>query len=196
MDDPHPGRPLEESDAGKHRRHPHHPTFIAMKFPVSNAASSLLQTIHFRGLSGEQALLTTLVSQNPATNSRVRARAKALLLLDEGATVIEAAAKTLMSRRSAFELIRRFRSGGLCHALLGAHASQEQRVWLSLSPSSPPRVHLKYRRSQAKRSIDSTLSPSTSLRVISDTRLSSTGQTCCSKADRDADHHHHGGLTR
>lgn len=167
-----------------------------MKFPVSHATATLLQTIHFTGLSGEQALLATLVSQNPATDGRVRARAKVLLLLDEGATVIEAASKVLMSRRSVVELIRRFRTGGLCDALLGSHASQEQRIWLSLSPSSPPHVHLKYRRAQAKRSVDSPPAPSISETVHSAARLSPTRQTCRLKAEPKADPRHPGVLAR
>lgn len=167
-----------------------------MKFPASQATATLLQTIHFPGLSGEQALLATLVSQNPATNNRVRTRARALLVLDEGATVIEAAAITLMSRRSVIELIRRFRSGGLNHALLGIHASQEDRVWLSLSPSSPPRVHLKYLRSRARRLIDSPPASSSSPRVTEPARSSPTGQRCGSKTCHEADQDHLGGLVR
>lgn len=127
-----------------------------MKNKVRKAAAALLQSLSFNGLSAEQALLATLVTQNPATDPRVRSRARSLLLLHDGATVAEAAQAARTSRRRIYDLIRRFRKGGLCHALLGIHASQERRVWLTLSPSSQPRVRLKFRRPTPQQLIDNT----------------------------------------
>jgi hypothetical protein len=127
-----------------------------MKNKAREAATTLLQSMSFKGLSDEQALLASLVSQNPATDLQVRSRARSLLLLHDGATVAEVAQATGTSRRRIFNLILRFHAGGLCHALLGIHASQERRIWLSLSPSSPPRVHLKFRGSHSKPLIDNT----------------------------------------
>ncbi|MES2597710.1 MAG: helix-turn-helix domain-containing protein [Verrucomicrobiota bacterium] len=131
--------------------------------------AALLETIRFTGLSGEQTLLATLVSKNPSTHSRTRIRARALLLLNDGATVIEAATKAFLSTRSVVDLIRRFSRGGLCHALLGAHATPEQKVWLALSPSSPERVQLKYRDARVQRSADAPR-----LASVSGTRRGST----------------------
>lgn len=111
--------------------------------------------ISFPGLSDEQALITTLVSQNPAANSRLRSRARSLLLLHDGATPAEVTHETSTSRRSILDLIQRFRSGGLCSALLGTHPSSEGRMWLTLSPDGPPRVRLKSPLTITKRAVDS-----------------------------------------
>lgn len=125
--------------------------YYAMKTIARRAAASLLETLNFTGLSGEQALLATIVSENPATDARVRKRAKSLLLLDEGATVSEVRRSTAISRRSLTELVHRFRTGGLCAALLGLHASAASRAWLTLSPSSAFRVQFQPASSAKKR---------------------------------------------
>jgi len=113
--------------------------------------------ISFPGLSDEQALITTLVSQNPAAHPRLRSRARSLLLLHDGATPSEVTHETSTSRRSILDLIHRFRAGGLCSALLGNHASSEGRMWLTLSPGGPPRVRLKSPLTNPKRVVDSSL---------------------------------------
>lgn len=102
----------------------------------------LLAMITFPGLSDEQALITALVSQNPAANERLRSRARTLLLLNDGATPAEVTHDTHTSQRSVLDLIHRFRKGGLCQALLGTRATSAGRAWLTLSPEGPPRVHL------------------------------------------------------
>ena len=89
-----------------------------MKTILRRAASSLLETLNFTGLSGEQALLATIVSENPFTDPHVSQRARSLLLLDGGATASEVRHSVAISRRSLTDLIQRFRTGGLCAALL------------------------------------------------------------------------------
>lgn len=116
--------------------------YYAMKTIARRAAASLLETLNFTGLSGEQALLATIVSENPYTDPHVSQRAKSLLLLDGGATASEVRRSIAISHRSLVDLIHRFRTGGLCAALLGLHASHARRAWLTLSPSTPPRVKL------------------------------------------------------
>lgn len=107
----------------------------------STAASSA----SFSGLSGEQVLLATLVKQNPTAEAQVRRRAQILLHLHHGRDVSETARLTGGDRRLVQDLIARFAHGGLCEALLGIHASPEQRVWLNLTPTQPPRVRLQSR---------------------------------------------------
>lgn len=114
----------------------------AMKKLILRSTQSLLQTLAFDGLSAEQSLLAAIVSQNPTTDRRVRQRAQSLLLLDGGATSAEVSSRTSISRRSLGSLIQRFSKGGLCAAILGVHASPQRRAWLTLSPSSAPRVQL------------------------------------------------------
>jgi hypothetical protein len=113
-----------------------------MKKTTLHTARALLQTLAFTGLSDEQSLLATLVSQNPGTDKRVRQRAQSLLLLNDGATATEVSTSLALSRRCLRELIQRLRIHGLCAALLGAHASRARRAWLALSPCSIPHVHL------------------------------------------------------
>lgn len=120
-----------------------------------NPTHFLLAMISFPGLSDEQALITALVSQNPSINKRLRDRARSLLLLNDGATPAEVTQDTSTSRRSILDLISRFRSGGLQHALLGLRASHKERVWLTLSPSSAPSVQLARPVIKKKHMIDS-----------------------------------------
>jgi hypothetical protein len=130
--------------------------YHVMKTIARHASASLLETLHFTGLSGEQALLATIVSENPSTDSRVRKRARSLLLLDEGATALEVRRSTAISRRSLTELVQRLRTSGLCAALLGLHASAASRAWLTLSPSSALRVQFQPASSATKRTADAT----------------------------------------
>lgn len=116
--------------------------YQVMKPLARHAAASLLETLHFTGLSGEQALLATIVSENPFSDPHVSQRARSLLLLDGGATASEVRHSIAISRRSLADLIQRFRTGGLCAALLGLHSSQARRAWLTLSPSASPRVKI------------------------------------------------------
>ncbi|WP_170266668.1 helix-turn-helix domain-containing protein [Brevifollis gellanilyticus] len=155
--------------------------------------AALLETLRFTGLSGEQALLATLVSQNPSTHARTRTRARALLLLNEGATVVEAAYKALLSRRGVVDLIRRFSEGGLCHALLGPHATQEQKVWLNLSPSSPERVQLAFPELSARKS--STISAA-SREGFALMRADSARPSCRPKTRQESGPHHAAVLAR
>ncbi len=134
-----------------------------MKTITRHAATSLLETLKFTGLSGEQALLATIVSENPSTDARVRKRARSLLLLDEGATASEVRRSTAISRNSLTELVQRFRTGGLCAALLGLHASAASRAWLTLSPSSALRVQFQPATSAKKFVADAIPSSSPSL---------------------------------
>ena len=158
-----------------------------MKTFFSHAASNLLQTPSFTGLSPEQSLLATLVSQNPATDRRVRQRAQSLLLLDGGATTAEVSNSTAVSQRSLMELIQRLRTGGLCAALLGAHASRERRAWLTLSPSSAPHVHLQTHSSRVKRVVDSGQRAVISITNVITAPLSPPGHACCCKSNIKAD---------
>jgi|GEM_PF-2629493 len=167
---------------------------VAMKKLILQSTQSLLQTLCFTGLSAEQSLLATIVSQNPATDRRIRQRAQSLLLLDGGATSAEVSSSTAMSRRSLADLIQRFRTGGLCAAILGAHASRQRRVWLTLSPSSAPRVHLQTLPATAKRVIDNRRQAAISTTNQVAVTLSPTKQACCCKPDSSpADPHHQGG---
>ncbi|MBB5033783.1 helix-turn-helix domain-containing protein [Prosthecobacter vanneervenii] len=154
----------------------------AMKKLILRSTQSLLQTLAFTGLSAEQSLLATIVSQNPTTDRRVRQRAQSLLLLDGGATSAEVSSRTSMSRRSLGDLIQRFRTGGLCAAILGAHASPQRRAWLTLSPSSAPRVQLQ-RQPSARRAIPSTeaAAPSAAEKTTTASRIESA--RCCCHSD-------------
>jgi len=169
--------------------------YHAMKTIARQAAVSLLETLQFTGLSGEQALLATIVSENPFTDPHVCQRAKSLLLLDGGATASEVRRRAAISRRSLVDLIHRFRVGGLCAALLGLHASQARRAWLTLSPSTPPRVQIQRAGRTAKRVIDKATPSFTSTPRDIAVALSQTRQACCCKKDIcQADPHHQGGL--
>ena len=75
--------------------------YHAMKTIARQAAVSLLETLHFTGLSGEQALLATIVSENPFTDPQVCQRAKSLLLLDGGATASEVRRRAAISQPCA-----------------------------------------------------------------------------------------------
>jgi hypothetical protein len=167
---------------------------IAMKKLVFQSTQSLMQTLILTGLSEEQSLLATIVCQNPSTDSRVRQRAQSLLLLDGGATSAEVSSSTAMSRRSLAELIQRFRTGGLCAAILGSHASPKRRAWLTLSPSSAPRVHLQPLPTSSKRVIDNGQQTAISTTKHFAVTLSPTKQACCCKpVSPPADPHHQGG---
>lgn len=171
--------------------------YHAMKTIARHAAASLLETLNFTGLSGEQALLATIVSENPYTDPHVSQRAKSLLLLDRGATASEVRHSIAISRRSLVDLIHRFRTGGLCAALLGLHASHARRAWLTLSPSTPPRVKLQPAGRTAKRVIDKATPSVTSTPNDIAAELSPTRQACCCKTDvHQADPHHQGGPTQ
>ncbi len=171
--------------------------YYTMKTLAHRAAASLLETLNFTGLSGEQALLATIVSENPFTDPYVSQRAKSLLLLDRGATASEVRHSVAISRRSLVDLIHRFRTGGLCAALLGLHASQARRAWLTLSPSSPPRVQIQPASRTAKRIIDNAAPAATSTSKVIAAVLSPTRQACCCKTDvHQADLHHSGGPTQ
>lgn len=165
-----------------------------MKTIAHRASASLLDTLHFTGLSGEQALLATIVSENPTTDPKVRQRAKSLLLLDGGATAAEVRRNLSISPRSLAELIQRFSSGGLCDALLGSHASQASRVWLTLSPASPPQVRFQPANRLRKRVVDTATPSATSTARVIAAPLSPPRQACCCKTDvPQADPHHQGG---
>ena len=167
---------------------------IAMKNLILQSTQSLMQTLIFTGLSAEQSLLATIVCQNPATDRRVRQRAQSLLLLDGGATSAEVSSSTAMSRRSLAELIQRFRTGGLCAAILGSHASPKRRAWLTLSPSSAPRVHLQHLPASTKRVIDNGRQAAISTTNHIAVTLSPRKQACCYKpVSSPADPHHQGG---
>ncbi|MDB6003544.1 MAG: hypothetical protein JWR15_531 [Prosthecobacter sp.] len=168
--------------------------YHTMKTIARHAAASLLETLHFTGLSGEQVLLATIVSENPFSDPHVSQRAKSLLLLDGGATAAEVRRSVAMSRRSLADLIQRFRTGGLCAALLGLHASQARRAWLTLSPSSQPRVQLQLTDKTPKRVIDNAVPAATSTAKVISAPLSPTRQACCCNTDNSpADPHHQGG---
>lgn len=167
-----------------------------MKSSATHAASTLLQTMHFTGLSGEQALLATLVSQNPATHPQIRRRARSLLLLNEGATVAEAARELGGSPRAVAAVVRRFVQGGFCQAVLGSHASRESRVWLTLSPSSRPRVRLQPAASAVKRAIDTEAASATCTPDHKAGPLSPRRQTCRLKKDLRTHPPHAGGPAR
>ena len=167
---------------------------IAMNKRILQSTQSLIQTLLFTGLSAEQSLLATIVCQNPATDSRVRKRAQSLLLLDGGASSAEVSSSTAMSRRSLAELIQRFRTGGLCAAILGAHASRKRRAWLTLSPSSAPRVQLQSVPASTKRVIDNGRQAAISTTKEITVSLSPPRQACCCHSTIKADPHHQGGL--
>ena len=168
--------------------------YHTMKTIARRAASSLRETLNFTGLSGEQALLATIVSENPFIDPHVSQRARSLLLLDGGATASEVSHSVAISRRSLTDLIQRFRTGGLCAALLGLHASQARRVWLTLSPATPPRVQLHPVGRTAKRVIDKTTPAATSTAKVIAAPLSPPRQACCCNTDNSlADPHHQGG---
>ncbi len=171
--------------------------YHTMKTIARRAASSLLETLNFTGLSGEQALLATIVSENPFTDPHVSQRARSLLLLDGGATASEVTHSVAISRRSLVDLIQRFRTGGLCAALLGLHASQARRAWLTLSPATPPRVQIQPAGRTAKRVIDKAAPAATSTDKVIAASLSPPRQACCCKTDvHQADPHHSGGPAR
>lgn len=152
---------------------------IAMKKLILRSTQSLLQTLAFPGLSAEQSLLATIVCQNPATNNRVRKRARSLLLLNSGATSSEVSNSAAISRRSLGDLIQRFASGGLCAAILGDHASLENRTWLSLNPSSAPSVQLQRRPSSRRRQPDDSYGEHASDNTASSIRNTSAQPSGC-----------------
>ncbi|MBK8091092.1 MAG: helix-turn-helix domain-containing protein [Verrucomicrobiaceae bacterium] len=153
-----------------------------------------METLYFTGLSYEQTLLATIVSENSKIDPKVRQRAKSLLLLDDGATADEVCRSLSISPRRLAELIHRFRTGGLCEALLGWQVSQASRVWLTLTPSSPPQVQLQPISRIKKRVIDTPSPAATSKATVIAAPLSSTRQACCGKTDvHQADPHHQGG---
>jgi hypothetical protein len=142
--------------------------YHAMKTFARRAASSLLETLNFTGLSGEQALLATLVSENPYSDPHVSQPAE------------EVRRSVAISRRSLLDLIERFRSGGLCAALLGLHASQARRAWLTLSPATSPRVQIQPATRTARRLLIDNAAPAATSTLSS---LSPTRQACCCKTD-------------
>lgn len=115
--------------------------------------ATFLRNFRFKGLSGEQALLAATVSKNTAAESRVRRRAMSLLLLHRGSSPDEVISITGLSSRSLVDMIQRFLTHGFCAAVLGNRASLKHQTWLTLRPSSPPRVRLQTRAS-VKRAID------------------------------------------
>jgi hypothetical protein len=158
---------------------------------------ALIDTLRFTGLSAEQELLATLAAQNPNAAPSVRLNAKSLLLLNEGATVAEVAQRLSVSHRLITSLITRFKIGGFCHAVLGTNSSQAGRIWLSLSPASPPQLML-LRGSRWRKCVIDTATPSatSNITVIADP-LSPTRQACCLKTDvHQADPLHRGGQER
>ena len=88
----------------------------------------------FTGLSGEQRVLVEQVSASSGVFASVRNRARALLLLDQGAPVDQIQSSIAMDRRTVRSLIVRHRKGGVCAALLGIRHSPKRRHWLALSP--------------------------------------------------------------
>ncbi len=162
-----------------------------------SSAKALMDTLRFTGLSGEQALLATLASQNPATSPSIRLHAKSLLLLNEGATVAEVSRQLSLSRRSISTLIWRFENCGFCTAVLGSHASQASRVWLSLSPASPPKVQFQRSGRSRKRTVDTATASATCTSRVIAAPLSSSKQACCCQTDvHQADPNHQGGHER
>lgn len=87
----------------------------------------------FAGLSGEQRVLVEQVSANTGVFAAIRKRARALLLLDQGAPVDQIESSVAMDRRTVRSLIQRHRQGGVCAALLGTKHSPRKRYWLALS---------------------------------------------------------------
>jgi hypothetical protein len=99
----------------------------------SNALCPTSLSVH---LSDEQHVLLEQVSASPSTFERIRRRAKALLMLDQGLPVREIIKRACMDRRTIYSLVNRHRIGGIRAALLGQHPSLERRNWLALSPMS------------------------------------------------------------
>lgn len=102
----------------------------------------LVNTPDFDGLSEEQELLATLAASNPHASSAVRTHAKSLLLINSGASVAQVAEKLVIRQHLVVALVHRFVKHGFCGAVLGAKATKANRLWLSLCPSSLPKVRL------------------------------------------------------
>lgn len=89
--------------------------------------------VSFSGLSGEQRVLVEQVSGNGRVFDLIRKRARALLLLDQGAPLAQVESIAALDRRTVRSLIHRHSLGGVCAALLGCNPPSQKRHWLALS---------------------------------------------------------------